>query len=68
MAGEKALLGGYRSQGGSRDRLSGPQNCHCQRGWSTRSTPGCLGGRNNRLEPGGMTERLSGFVNDTLKG
>lgn len=40
----KALMAGYREQGGSMDRRSVPQNPCCLEGWSIRSTPECLEG------------------------
>lgn len=44
-----ALLAGYRKHGGSMHRLSGQQNTYCLEGWSTRSTPECLEGEEQRL-------------------
>lgn len=58
----RALLAGYRGQGGSLDRLSGPHKTCCLQGWSTRSTPECLEGEEQRLEP----EGFSGLVKEVM--
>lgn len=52
QTGMRALLARHRGQRGQLIRLSDPQNNCCLRGWSVRSTPGCLG-RERRLEPCG---------------
>ena len=43
----KALMAGYRKQGGSMDCRSVPQSPCCLEGWSIRSTPECLEGEHS---------------------
>ncbi len=62
VAEVRALLVGYRRQGGSLDRLFGPQKTCCLQGWSTHSTPECLEGEEQRLEP----EGFSGLLNEVM--
>lgn len=50
LAGLRVVLAGYGRQGGSLDRLSGPQNICCLQGWSIHNTPGYLGVEKERLE------------------